>query len=194
MDKLDEKLLLLIDELSKKRQFKRDNDNKNWVAGLTDKDIYILNSAGLKRHLEKIIGPYEISIGMILHAVSPYEVHSDYTKTEDTVSGTVPNIAVLIPLETKNTHTIVFEQESHDNNLIKLPDVPDYVSNQFWDTHLTHCKPVLQKKLSLHSCIKWERGVPITWHRSQLHCSDNFLNSMENKKALVLFTHASNLP
>jgi hypothetical protein len=189
---MDESMLALLDRLCANKQFELDGDGKNFVSGLDAKDIGLLKTAGVFDYVETLIGKFDLSIGMFLDARVPYQIHTDYTKPEDEEIDINVGMAVLVPLETKNTSTIIFNQQCEQQDLVKsLPDLPEHVDHKFWIKNLSHCNPWLRFKVSVKSVHTWTRGHPILWHRLQLHSSNNFLDKYENKRALVLFTNTA---
>jgi hypothetical protein len=192
MEKCPKNLLQLFEIIESQKTFEYDMEKENLVAGLTSKEIKILLHSGLRSYLDKIAPGHNVSIGMILHSIAPARIHSDFTKSQDCNDPKkIPSIAMLIPLEETNSHTIVFEQEVDTNEDIKkLPNIDSCVSIEFWQKHMSHCDEKVRSKISLQSCNNWIKGIPIIWNRKNLHCSDNHLkHSVAKKRGVVLFLH-----
>lgn len=140
----------------------------------------------LQEYVTELIGEHTLSVGMLLNSIQPYKPHADYDKPNNIGE---PYLAVLIPLETKNTHTIVFNEYAKNqeefNSLPALDPLPD---QELWAQYLDNCDQTKYPGITIKSINKWNRGEPITWHRLEVHASDNFLREYEDKKAIVLFT------
>jgi len=187
-----DKLLKIFDKLDENKIFSPDCIMKNQVAGFSSRELKILDNQGLSTYLSNIVGDSYIALGMLLHSTNPYSIHTDYQKDQDYEDNCrEPSEAILIPLQTLSVHTIVFNQQATNNDQIeKLPDIQDHVTNVFWQKNLTHCDEYLKTKVSVKSYNSWQRGQPIVWHRKDLHCSDNFVqNNISIKKAVVFFMY-----
>lgn len=142
--------------------------------------------ASLQAYTTALIGDHKLSVGMLLNSIKPYKPHGDYDKPNNIGE---PYLAVLIPLETKNTHTIVFnEHASSDEEFNALPAIDPLPDQELWAKYLDNCDQTKYPGITIKSIHKWNRGEPIIWHRLEIHSSDNFLREYEDKKAIVLFT------
>lgn len=133
--------------------------------------------------------PLHLTHGMLLKALKPYRIHTDYIKGDS-----LPDLAILVPLNLDpiDTHTVVFNEFCIDNfenflgNNSKLAHNAAYLH----DTLCSHETRDRLEHVSLLAAYKWLPGSFFYWDRALLHCSDNFLsNGIETKQALVLFTH-----
>lgn len=186
--KCPKQILNVCHALQRKKEYNYDNSGTNLTAGLSSMDLFILNQAGLELFLTKLIGPYEISVGMLLKSIKPYSIHTDYTKIED-YEQQICGKAVLIPIDHVVSHTIIFNQKAtKQKDIYNLPDLDKFVDDEIWNTYLSHCNKQLQRKLTIKKIAPWEYGIPILWDRDEIHCSDNHLTQHKIKNALVLFT------
>jgi len=162
------------------------NDKKAYTTGF---DLDTLDKTPIKNfktRLTNIIGQHKVTVSMFLEEFEPWTVHSDYHKADNK-----PYYALLFPLdyENKDTHTITFNElgieEDYKKNLLEESGY-DYDQKQL--RLLSHVDQQLLKKLTIDKIFKWQKGNMIAWHRSLLHCSDNFLlDGPQKKTALVLF-------
>jgi hypothetical protein len=140
--------------------------------------------------LEILIGKkINLTVGMLLKAQIPWLIHTDYVKNDQH-----PDLALLIPLMTANTHTVVFEQKCVDSfgEFIKTNKKLDNNAKNLHTTLCSHESLDRLEYVSLYDAYKWYLGSVIYWDRKMLHCSDNFLkNDLTEKNALVLFTNHS---
>lgn len=161
----------------------------NYLNGFVPTDLifpYIKNRVIKK--LEQLLNEkINTTVGMLLKAEIPWNIHTDYLKGDQKPKG-----AFLIPLLTQNTHTVIFNEEC-------LTNFPDFIEknkkleNNAKSLYKTLCSHVTENELeyvSLLAAYKWYAGSVIFWDRKLLHCSDNFLkNGLTEKKALIIFTN-----
>ena len=171
-----------VDSIIEKYQRKTDKNTGQFFAytnGLSPEDIELVQDA-FSEHLKN----EQIHQAMVLVAITPWPIHTDYQKGDDK-----PAKAVLVPYQTQKTNTIVFNELNLGDPILDMPDIDNSVSEEFHHKYLTHCSPEAYKKVSLKEIFKWQRGHAVTWDRKNLHASDNYLkNSVEKKIALVFFT------
>ena len=134
--------------------------------------------------LKNVFGDFDTTVAMFLEEFTPWGVHTDFVKEDN-----VPYYAVLIPLDTKDTHTVIFNEQGTDRDWKKKLTADSghmYTEQQL--NLLSHVDNDLLKKLSVDKVYKWQKGNIIAWHRNLLHSSDNFsMHGLEQKTALVLF-------
>lgn len=177
-----------VDSIIEKYQHRTDANKIGpfaaYTNGLSPEDIVLLQDA-FSECLEFDVYPNEqIHQAMVLVAINPWPIHTDYQKGDER-----PAKAVLIPYQTQDTHTIVFNELNLGDPILDMPDVDNSISEEFYHKHLTHCSPEARKKVSLKEKFAWQRGHAVTWNRTELHTSDNYLNNGVGKKvALVFFT------
>lgn len=194
MQKLNEndfKLVsLLVNSLKDNQTLNEGNIKKAFTIGL-DKSKHAILKKILDSYLIPKIGNYNIFVAMYLNEFYPWAIHTDYPKGDN-----LPGYAVLIPLETINTHTVIFNEECKT-------DFEDYKKNNskvennclyLAQTLLSHCNIRDLEYVSLKESVSWEEGKLIIWDRKLLHSSDNFMqNDIKNKRALVIFTTKDNI-
>jgi SAM-dependent methyltransferase len=132
----------------------------------------------------------------ILNSFQPYDIHADGYDLNN-VGTHLPEgweyaYTFLIPLDTYDTSTIIFEQESythkggqawfsHDN-----PELLDSIDDATYEKYFTHCDREIVKHLSIETIYNWEKGGLLAASRHALHASDNYLNNyILEKRALV---------
>jgi SAM-dependent methyltransferase len=132
----------------------------------------------------------------ILNSFQPYDVHSDALDLDNTGThlpeGWEYAYTFLIPLETYDTNTIIFDQESYNHkgghNWIKFdePELLDEIDDDTYEKYLTHCERDIIKRLSIEKIYNWKKGDLLVASRHALHASDNYLNNyILEKRALV---------
>jgi hypothetical protein len=129
----------------------------------------------------------------VLVAYKPYDVHSDFYTTEDQkiindiTKELYPSYTVIIPL-TNFSQTIIFNQEGEYNSFSDYKNsnntLKDHVSNNDWETFLSHCHKEDQEYLNINTIFHWKRGDMLAFDRKLFHASSNF-NGI--KKAIVLW-------
>jgi hypothetical protein len=160
---------------------------KAYTTGLDSKFNQILKSI---LSVESIIGEYNVHVAMLLEEFIPWGIHTDYSKGDNN-----PGYAVLIPLETVDSNTVIFNEECLDNfNLFKKTN--KHKENNallLKSSILSHIDSEDLKYVTVKSIENWEKGKLIVWDRKLLHTSDNFLqNNIKIKRAFVVFTSKIN--
>lgn len=188
MNTLKDKDFALLTKLAESATDKSLNSGevkKAYTTGFDEAKKAILANL-LKPYLEPNIGDFKIHIAMLLEEFQPWTVHTDYVKGDER-----PGFAVLIPLETIPTATVIFNEHCLDDfDIFKNTNDPlenncDYLH----DSLLSHCKKDSLRYVSLKAIEGWEKGKLIIWDRRELHSSDNFLqNGIDSKRAIVIFT------
>lgn len=161
-------------------------DNKNSLATGVDSKFYPIIEKILSDTLEPLIGKFKIHVAMLLEESYPLVIHTDYNKGDNN-----PGYAILIPLNTIETHTVIFNEECTDTfKNFKQTNFKSMVNaTEYHDQLLSHCLLEDLEYVSLKVAEKWERGKIIIWNRKLLHSSDNFLkNDITTKNAIVIFT------
>ena len=142
----------------------------------------ILNILG--RYLD--LSGSKIYQAFLLESFIPWNVHSDYDKGDED-----PTLAILIPFETVDTHTIIFDQEclgELDGFLDSNHPINDPETLAEHKGLLSHVNQQILSYLTIKERARWEEGKLISWDRKLLHCSDNFSGKgIANKSAAVLF-------
>lgn len=133
----------------------------------------------------------------ISHSVKPYHLHTDFDQRRMFPGKLNPAYTLIMPLETVNSNTVVFNQCS------EYKDLEDYVehdggqpvprdqrvSEEFRKQYLSHIELPYLEYLTLKEVFKWEQGSIHMCDRRHFHCSDNYkANGLTFKKALIFWT------
>jgi hypothetical protein len=177
---------ILVDKYKDRRSDEILNLNSMhaWTNGLSETDITILTKC-FKEHLEN----ERIYQAMILVEVEPWYIHTDYNKGDKN-----PGKAILIPWQTCDSNTLVFNEVStvvkdDEPQMVNFPKIDNHVSRELYEQYMSHCQWEDAQKVSIKEIFAWERGRAVTWDRTLLHTSDNFIkNGVDIKIALVIFT------
>jgi hypothetical protein len=149
----------------------------------------------IEKSLADIIpSSFVIEKGQLLQSHLAYDIHTDYHIKVDhqaePLSGT-PYYTVIIPTETVDSHTVVFDQSAdyndfylykQKNNRLEHPE-----SLEKWNQHCSHCWPEDREWLTIESALPWQQGSLIAFDRKRFHCSDNFTKKLKQKEAFVLW-------
>ena len=168
----------IFEKYKDRKNLNEGNQKKAYTNGLDIKDILTLERV----FADHLVGE-KIYQAMVLVEFIPWAIHTDYLKGDSN-----PAKAILIPYQTQNTHTLVFNEEC----LTKTADLPELavnVTQEMQEQFLSHCSKEQILRVTHDYTYKWVRGTGITWDRKKLHASDNFLNNnIKEKIALVIFT------
>jgi hypothetical protein len=140
--------------------------------------------------LQTVLGrELHLTTGMYLKESQPWGIHTDYVKGD-----AVPDLAVLIPLDTQglDTHTVVFNEQCKDtfDQFIQDNQPLAVGAQDLLQNLMSHETANRLQHVSLQGTYAWRQGSVIFWDRRLLHASDNFLTAgITEKRALVLFTH-----
>lgn len=147
----------------------------------------------------------------ILESNIPYMIHNDFItnhnltpRTVDWFNSHLPEYTFIIPIETANSTTIIFNEAYETNNFdsksflindfeqfkkIYVGDRSIKLDKQFIIDNLTHLHPKELQYLTLHSTHRWNKGTMFAVDRRYYHCSDNFIKKdVTYKKAIVIRT------
>jgi hypothetical protein len=177
---------ILVDKYKDRRSddLLKSNNMQAWTNGLSETDIALL-AKFFPEHLEN----ERIHQAMILVEVAPWHIHTDYNKGDSN-----PGKAILIPWQTCDSHTLVFNEvctvtNNDESEIANFPKVDNHVSRELYEQYMSHCHWEDAQKVSIKEIFSWERGRAVTWDRTLLHTSDNFIkNGVDIKIALVIFT------
>jgi hypothetical protein len=144
--------------------------------------------------------PFVIEKGQILESHLAYDLHSDYYVKVDHIKeelNGVPYYTLIIPIADYNSHTVVFNQSAEDYNdfyLYKDKNEPleKHIDDSSWKTYCSHCWPEDQKYVTLDRACEWQAGKLIGFDRRRFHCSDNFTDKLNQKRAFVLWLREDN--
>jgi 2-polyprenyl-3-methyl-5-hydroxy-6-metoxy-1,4-benzoquinol methylase len=132
----------------------------------------------------------------ILNSFQPYDIHADGFELNHPGThlseGWEYAYTFLIPLDTYDTNTIVFDQESYTykggHNWLShdKPELLDVIDDDIYKKYFNHCNREIVRHLSIDTIYKWEKGGLLAASRNALHASDNYLNNhVLEKRALV---------
>lgn len=150
--------------------------------------------------LNQAIG-YEIIVQDLhmLTSYRPYMLHSDVTSirgiTRKEFKDCEPEYTIIIPLETCDSCTVVFNETHATSNNFEIFK-KEYTGNltlrldkNLVLERLTHLHPKDLLYLSLHALQPWNAGDMFAIDRRYFHCSDNFLKrNVDCKKSIVIRT------
>ena len=128
----------------------------------------------------------------ILHAVKPYDVHTDYIVQKNQVPLSDPSVkrptyTVIIPMS-EQFQTVIFDQSGTYNNFSQYKQdhdaLQDHCTDQQWREHCSHCHDEDQRYLTIKKIFNWKVGNLFAFDRELFHCSANFSG---HKQAIVLW-------
>ena len=129
-------------------------------------------------------------------SIQPYTIHHDWNQQHH---DNVKNKAwtIIIPFDVSKSHTIVFKQQPKyqkskamtDWVEIEQPPIIDKISDDDYNTYLSHTSREHCRYLEIDDIYKWEENTAFAASRYNFHCSDNFLKyGYSSKKAIVMWT------
>jgi len=182
---LNEKQQQVVDSIVNK--YKDKNEFNTQVHGESKKAFTNGLSSGDIKILEKFFAEHlvdeKILVAMVLVEFMPWNIHTDYSKGDLN-----PGKAILIPWQTQQSNTLVFNETCTDT-FVDYPVVSNHITQYDYEKYLSHCDWDDAQRVSLKEIFAWERGKAVTWDRRLLHTSDNFIkNGVDKKIALVIFT------
>jgi hypothetical protein len=179
LSKIQQDVVDKIVELHKdKKSLNEGQSKKAYTNGLDVKEMILLEAV----FAEHLVGE-RIHQAMVLVEFEPWSIHTDYNKGDKN-----PGKAILIPYQTQDAHTLIFNEECF-TTIEDLPEVDMHVDKDMHEQFLSHCKIEQINKVTHNYTYKWQRGTAVIWDRKKLHASDNFLvNGIKEKIALVIFT------
>jgi hypothetical protein len=129
-----------------------------------------------------------------LQSFFPYESHCDcghLRLTEDEQ----PYYLFIVPLETIDARTIVFNQTSTNLHFIEYKQVnqqlpeSEQISEEDYLKYFSHFWPQERPYLSINHVFKWEIGKLLACDMRYFHASDNYIkNGLTEKNGLVLMS------
>jgi hypothetical protein len=174
------------------------NENKQWANSEDENRAYMTGFSSnenkilafmMREKIIDLIGEYEIRESVIMNAQIPWDIHSDYNNPELDMEST-PGWGILVPLETVNTHTIIFNEKCKTSmaDFKKNNKKMDQINEDMYEKYFSHCSLDNTKYVSINKICKWTYNHAIIWNKEYLHCSDNFhKNNIKTKSALVIF-------
>jgi hypothetical protein len=165
--------------------------NKYYCNPVTDPDVAELFLSRLPKNIANnaiLEEFYE------LQSFIPYEIHCDsgHLHLEDNEE---PYYLFLVPLETVNVRTIVFDQVSDGLHFIEyketnnpLPD-SEQLSEEEYQRYFSHCWPQERPYLSINHVFEWQLGKLLAFDMHYFHASDDYIkNGVSGKNCLVVMT------
>lgn len=159
------------------------HEQKGYVNGVNNQEIMILSKV-FKEHLQN----EKILMAQVNIAFKPFGIHTDYDREDIN-----PGHAILVPYETVDSRTIIFNETStvKDDGLTTLRQLPinkNHPTKEEYNKYFTHNRWQDVQLLSIKEIFQWQKGYAVKWDRSEYHTSDNFLqNELNDKIALVMF-------
>lgn len=131
----------------------------------------------------------------ILNSYQPYKTHTDGVLGESGIDeNNYGAWTIVIPLETCNSHTIIFnEWYVHTKAIIDYINAggqkKNTITDEIYEKYLSaEFKPYMEY-MSLDVIFPWQRGSLMAASRYKFHSSDNFpANGLTNKRAIILWT------
>lgn len=117
----------------------------------------------------------------------PWDIHADYDRPTKFKS---PWYSVLIPLESYDSNTIIFDQIAEYNDFWKYKQISKPANNpidlDFWNNHLGFCWDDDRQYLSVRHVSKpWSAGNILCFPRNLLHSSDAFHKKILGPKCFI---------
>ena len=134
----------------------------------------------------------------IFNSVNPYNIHTDYDHSNLRANpvDSDPAWTFIIPLDTFDSNTIVFEQESENNipqdymdaHPLKQPG-KYHITEETRQKYFSHIPMGDFQWFSIEKIFPWTKGSLFAASRKKFHTSDNFLaNGLKYKRAIVSWT------
>jgi len=107
----------------------------------------------------------------------PWDIHSESSRP---LKGSSTWYTFIIPLESYESRTIIFDQTAPDyNDFYKYKELNEKCSHpidlNFWNDNLSHCWDEDREYLSLkYVGQNWKAGSTLFFKRNLFHSSDNF--------------------
>lgn len=163
------------------------------VFGLLD-SRYEEENRLLREKLDKHFDP-RLKVGAfhILEASYPYKAHTDGIKGQYLIDDDHYGAwTLVIPLETFDSHTIVFNQHSYDSKMIhpfmeKNPKL-NAIDEDTYQKYLSHEWREAMDYFSIETIFPWKKGSCFAMSRYKWHTSDNFYPKGIIKRALIAWT------
>jgi len=132
-----------------------------------------------------------VSSSHMLESRIPYLLHTDYKYL-----GPNPEYTIMIPLDTYDSLSVVFDQwgvgEEADFEIFKQNYQGEKKLNmdpKFCAERLSHVHPKDLMYLTLHDTFAWKKGSVFAFDRRRFHCGDNFVKKgLAMKKAIIIWT------
>lgn len=174
----------ILEKIASSVEFDNISNVRNY-RGVSDKNKKVLYSI-LRNYLEPIIGNFNIDEAVLSIMYEPGDIHTDYQYVKNN-----PHYIILIPLETINAHTVIFNEECLDDfeDFKNQNNKPVNNCVDLYDNLLSNVSKEDLEYVSLSRIEKWTRGKLIMWDMKLLHTSDNFKSQgIEYKKSLIICT------
>lgn len=185
--------------------FYRDGILQNYTNGI----IYPVNNVSkyvpeyrksiviLESKIKKHFGP-DIVIGTchILQSFQPYKCHTDAEYGQAGVNDKhYGAYTFVIPLETVDSYTIVFNETFDKGKLIdewlqENPNRPkkNTITDEIYNKHLSAEYREYMRYLSIDTIFPWTKGACLAMSRYKFHGSDNFPLKIPSKLGIICWT------
>lgn len=143
---------------------------------------------------EEITKNILVDIAYHLQSFYPYDIHCDCGWL-NLQHDECPYYLIIIPLESVNARTIILNQTSNGLHFVdyknenkELPE-SEQISQEDFDTHLSHCWPQEKKYISVNKIFDWVEGDVLLCDIRRFHLSDNYRkNNLLEKNCITLMT------
>lgn len=207
----DEEVSIILSEYSKSKEihgnapFYRDGILQNYTNGMIftneGKVTYIPEYRKsiilLQSKIEKYFGK-DLVIGSshILESYQPYKCHTDALHGQAGVDNKhYGAYTFVIPLETVDSYTIVFNEYYENGKLIDewLRDNPSVkqkntITDDIYNKHLSAEYREYMRYLSIDTIFPWTKGSCLAMSRYKFHGSDNFPLKIPSKLGIICWT------
>lgn len=141
----------------------------------------------IKPKLDEMFGNYYVSELVLQELFLPWDVHTDYVRPNQQGQ---PYYSVIIPLNTCDSRTILFDQTAEQNDFYKFKQnnkkIINPVNVDFWQNNLSHCQAEDREYLSLRYVSQpWKAGNLFSFRRNAIHSSDNFHTRISYPKKFI---------
>ena len=155
---------------------------------------YVEETKLFREKLDKHFDP-RLKVGEfhILEARYPYKAHTDGVKGEYLLDDEHYGAwTLVIPLETVDSHTILFHQHSYDSKMIApfIAQNPklNAIDDDTYQKYFTHEVRDTMDYFSIEEIFPWKKGSCFAMSRYKWHTSDNFYPKGIIKRALIAWT------
>ena len=132
-----------------------------------------------------------------LQSLAPLEVHWDCGAHEFGMDE-MPFVVFVIPFESMDAHTIIFNQLSADRDFVQYKEKNDplpedqCITPEIYDQYLSHCWPHERPYLNIDTIFRWTKGSLLMFDAHRWHASDNYhKNGVTEKEGLVIITKSN---
>ena len=155
-------------------------------------DIAAILIPRLRKHFGRDL---QLPTTHILNAYVPYGIHTDVMSGGfDPAGNQTAAWTFIIPLETYDSHTVVFEQKHETiktlNEWVEATNPePHDIDDEFHQRYLTHVDRLDMRWLTPEAVFPWRKGDLFAADRRSFHVSDNFpAHGVKCKRAIIIWS------